>query len=54
MNKIKAKVCVRYQTVKGVEMFNQSFDITSSTATHVELFVWSTGERVVFARSEIL
>ncbi|HTB82229.1 MAG TPA: hypothetical protein VK742_01120 [Candidatus Sulfotelmatobacter sp.] len=52
--KIRYTVCVPYTTVKGVEMFNRIFDACSQNETHVELFVVSTGERVVFTRKELL
>jgi hypothetical protein len=47
------QVCVPYRTVKGTEMQGGKYPCTSETATHAELRVPNTGERVVFSKSEV-
>jgi hypothetical protein len=54
MKKFRYKVCVPYTTTKGVSMYGRRFSALSQTGTHVELFVVTTGERVVFTRKELL
>ncbi len=53
-HKAKYKVCVNFTTVKGVSMLGREFWVQSQSATHVELRVTETNERVSFARSEVL
>lgn len=54
MKKIRFVVAVSYTTVKGISMHGKKFEASAQTDTHVELYVTATGERVSFARSELL
>lgn len=46
-------VVVRYKTVKGVQMKGKRFRILSRSGRHIELYVKSTQERVVFVGEEL-